>query len=83
MPQQAEAYSVLAQFRSGLKTIADNKWVFGLFGTVCVLIYFWRIRYLPQLNIVDIGLVAGAILMFSLLGIVVFVALLFTPGFAY
>lgn len=83
LPQQAEAYSVLAQFRSGLKTIADNKWVFGLFGTVCVLIYFWRIRYLPQLNIVDIGLVAGAILMFSLLGIVVFVALLFTPGFAY
>lgn len=83
LPRQAETHSVLAQFRSGLKTIADNKWLFGLFGTVCVLIYFWRIRYLPQLNIVDIGLVAGAILMFSLLGIVVFVALLFTPGFAY
>jgi hypothetical protein len=83
LPRQAETHSVLAQFRSGLKTIADNKWMFGLFGTVCVLIYFWRIRYLPQLNIVDIGLVAGAILMFSLLGIVVFVALLFTPGFAY
>lgn len=61
-----------------LAELHKHKWLFILLGTFAVVVFFWRIRYLPSVTITDIGLVAFAIVAFSVLmvGVVVTTGLL-------
>ncbi len=45
-----------------------------------MVIFFWRIRYLPSLSLTDIGLVAFAIVVFSFIMMLVFVLVLLIPA---
>ncbi|MBA0398560.1 MULTISPECIES: hypothetical protein [Stenotrophomonas maltophilia group] len=54
-----------------LAEVNTHKWAFGFLGTLVMVVFFWRIRYLPSLTLTDIGLVAFAIVVFSTLMIAV------------
>jgi hypothetical protein len=56
--------------------------MFALLGTFSVVTMFWRMRFLPALNISDIGLVACAIVFFSTLMVVIVVTVVFLPFFS-
>ncbi|MEG0186055.1 MAG: hypothetical protein RR704_21655, partial [Stenotrophomonas sp.] len=44
-----------------LTNLYAHKALFALAGTLAMVVFFWRIRYLPSLTGTDIGLVAAAI----------------------
>ncbi|WP_329810029.1 hypothetical protein [Stenotrophomonas sp. SMYL8] len=61
-----------------LVEIYTHKWLFLLLGTLVMVAFFWRVRYLPAMTLTDLGLVAVAIIAFSVLmiGLLVVYALL-------
>lgn len=77
---QAPDRSLWPAFSKVLAELYAHKWLFPLVGTCAVVIFFWRIRYIPSLTLTDIGLVAIAIVMFSLLMIVVVAVALMLPA---
>ncbi|WP_185753383.1 hypothetical protein [Stenotrophomonas rhizophila] len=65
-----------------LAMLGQWKWLFGALGTFCVIIHFWRAGFLPQLSVIDLGLVAGAIVCFAALIFIYFSLVLLAPGLA-
>ncbi len=65
-----------------LGMLGQWKWLFGALGTFCVIIHFWRAGFLPQLSVIDLGLVAGAIVCFAALIFIYFSLVLLAPGLA-
>ncbi len=59
-----------------------HKWELGALGILGVVVHFWRVGHLPQLTFMDIGLLAAAIAAFTLLAILFFVFVVFSPSLA-
>lgn len=64
-----------------LALIARHKLVLASVGFLTIIIHFWRIRFLPELALVDLGLIAGAIVLFSVMAALVLLCVFFMPGF--
>ncbi len=62
-----------------LVEIYTHKWLFLLLGTLVMVAFFWRVRYLPAMTLTDLGLVAIAIVAFSALMIVLLVVYALLP----
>ena len=65
---------------SVLGVIIAHRWAFAAAGTLAMVVFFWRIRFLPSITLTDIGLVAIAIVVFSILLMLVFLATLLIPA---
>ncbi|WP_164137620.1 hypothetical protein [Stenotrophomonas maltophilia] len=65
---------------AALNVIGAHRWAFAVAGTFAMVIFFWRIRYLPSLSLTDLGLVAFAIVAFSFIMMLVFVLVLLIPA---
>lgn len=72
----ANALELLSNF------LKDYKWLGVGIGTLTVLSHFLRIRYLPSLSVTDVGLLALAILLFAILGLLAIGAICILPGTA-
>ena len=72
--------NALKQWELLIKVVGQSKWLFALLGSLGVVIHFWRARFLPQLTFSDLGLVAAAIVCFSLLAATYFTFVLFMPA---
>ncbi|BBO51827.1 hypothetical protein KMM349_21580 [Stenotrophomonas maltophilia] len=75
-----EAPALWSRAAAALDVINAHRWAFAVAGTFAMVIFFWRIRYLPSLSLTDIGLVAFAIVVFSFIMMLVFVLVLLIPA---
>lgn len=67
--------------RRALRSLAEHwKTLLPAFGGFALLLHFWRIGYAPSLSFGDLGTVLGALLLFSLGGLIVFVVILVLPS---
>lgn len=63
-----------------LTDIYAHKALFALAGTLAMVVFFWRIHYLPSLALTDIALVAAAIVFFSVVMVIVVILTLMLPA---
>ena len=63
-----------------LTDLYAHKGLFALAGTLAMVVFFWRIHYLPSLALTDIALVAAAIVFFSVVMVIVVVLTLMLPA---
>lgn len=77
--QEASSAKVQSLVNNFLK---DYKWLGVGLGTLTVLAHFLRIRYLPSLSVADVGLLALAILLFAILGLLAIGVICILPGTA-
>lgn len=67
--------------RRALRSLAEHwKTLLPAFGGFALLLHFWRIGYAPSLSFGDLGTVLGALLLFSLGGLIVFIVILVLPS---
>lgn len=74
------AIPFLREIEAAFANLSKFKWMVGGLGVLSVLIHFWRIRFLPQLTISDLGLIAAAIVLFSGFAGIVLLCAFFIPG---
>jgi len=63
-----------------LTDLYAHKALFALAGTLAMVVFFWRIHYLPSLALTDIALVAAAIVFFSVVMVIVVILTLMLPA---
>lgn len=66
--------------KSGLHWVGEHKWLFVAIGMLTTVIQFWRIGYLPQLTLGDLGLTAVATTLFTSVAICLLLLTVLTPG---
>lgn len=69
--------------KSSLKFVSDHKWLFAAAGVIGVVVHFWRIGYLPQVTVADVGLVAAATAFFSFVAVVFFLFVVMGPALCF
>ncbi len=72
----------LNEMRRLYRYLRAHKWELAGLGNLGVVVHFWRVGYLPQLTFMDIGLLAAAMAAFTLLAILFFVFVVFSPSLA-
>ncbi len=85
-PSPAPAASVISSnqalkhLKGYLRVIEDHKWILLAVGMLTTILQFWRISYLPQLTLSELGLVAVATTLFTSIAICLLLFLILAPG---
>lgn len=69
--------------KSSLRFVSEQKWLFAAAGVIGVVVHFWRIGYLPQITVADVGLVASATAFFSFVALVFFLLVVMGPALCF
>lgn len=69
--------------KSLLRRVGKYKWLFPAIGVISMVVHFWRIGYLPQITIADVGLVAAATTAFGFVALTLFLFVIMGPALCF